>query len=75
MSVQIEEMGEIRTFEAVPSEVTLYLTAVRYSGTLWSAGPSGLDKNEVINRLVNWSGIDSARIYSVKVPLTVPKAT
>lgn len=73
--MNVEDMGEIKVFEAVPSEATLYLTAVRYNGTLWSAGPSGLNKAEVIDRLVNWSGIDSARIYAVKVPINAPKAS
>lgn len=67
--MNIEEMDEPSSYEPMPTEETLYLTAVRYSGGYWSAGPSGTNKDDVTKQLYNWSGIDAARIYAVKVPL------
>ncbi len=67
--MEIEEMGEVRAFETLPTEGTLYLTAVRYSGNFWAAGPSAMDKAEVIRNLGCYTGITAARIYAVKVPL------
>ena len=67
--MEIEDMGELRKFDTMPSEATLYITAVCYGGGSWSSGPSAMDKGEVENSLRNWVGITKARIYSVKVPL------
>ena len=67
--MEIEEMGELKKFESVPSEVTLYMTAICYSGSYWTGGPSGLNKDEVIRNLSSWTGIVKARIYAVKVPV------
>lgn len=72
--MEIEDVGEVRTFEPMPKEGTLYMTAVRYSGNFWAAGPSAMDKAEVIMMLGNLNGVDRVRIYSVKVPLEVPSA-
>lgn len=67
--MQIEEKGNIDTFEAMPSEGELYLTAIFYEAGYWQAGPGGMDKAEVIRMISGYSGITKARIYSVKVPL------
>ena len=67
--MEIEDKGEVKSFETMPTEGTLFLTAVRYSGNFWASGPSAMDKGEVIKMLGNYSGIDKARIYAVKVPL------
>ena len=66
--MEIEELDGPTKYEAMPTEGTLYLTAVRYSGGYWCAGPSGTNKAEVIKLLSQYS-CDAARIYAVKVPL------
>ena len=73
--MKIEDCGEIRSFEPMPTEGSLYLTAVCYSNNYWASGPSGMDKAEVIKSLASWVGCSKARIYVVKVPLsTLPAA-
>ncbi len=67
--MQIEELDGPTNYETMPTEGTLYLTAVRYSGGYWSAGPSGTSNAEVTKLLSGWSGVEAARIYAVKVPL------
>ncbi len=67
--MEIEDKGELKAFETMPTEGTLYLTAVCYGGASWMAGPASMDKAEVVKALVNWTGATKARIYSVKVPL------
>lgn len=67
--MEIEDKGELKAFETMPTEGTLYLTAVCYRGNFWSAGPSAMDKAEVVKALGNWTGADKARIYAVRVPL------
>ena len=67
--MEIEDMGELKKFESVPSEATLYLTAVYYSNSHWGGGPYGMNKDEVIKNLNYWSNITKARIYAVKVPV------
>lgn len=67
--MEIEDKGELTKFETMPTEGTLYLTAVRYGPGSWMQGPSGMDKAQVITALSTWTGIDRARIYAVKVPL------
>jgi hypothetical protein len=67
--MNIEDMGELKSFEPMPAETTLYLTAIRYeSNEVWMAGPGGTDKAYVITTLQHWAGIDAARIYAVKLP-------
>ena len=68
--MEIEDKGELKAFETMPTEGTLYLTAVRYSAGNWMQGPSGMDKGQVVTDLRTWHGIDRARIYAVKVPLS-----
>lgn len=73
--VEIEDKGEVRMFEVMPTEGTLYLTAVRYNGSsFWCSGPSSMDKAEVIKMISGYTGIDKARIYAVKVPLVAVDA-
>lgn len=70
--MEIEEIGKIESFEPIPHEATLYLTAVYYPNPsgYWAPGPGGMDKSEVIRMVsVYTTGISKARIYSVKVPL------
>ena len=67
--MEIEELDGPNRYETMPTDGTLYLTAVRYSGGYWGAGPSGTSKAEVTKQLSGWIGIDAARIYAVKVPL------
>lgn len=67
--MEIEDKGTLTKFETMPTEGTLYLTAVRYTTKRWTQGPSGMDKEQVIEDLRQWSGIDKARIYAVTVPL------
>lgn len=67
--MEIEDKGELTKFETMPTEGTLYLTAVRYPPSSWMQGPSGMDKGQVVTALSAWTGIDKARIYAVKVPL------
>lgn len=74
--MEIEDNGELRSFESMPTEVMLYLTAVRYSGNYWAAGPVSTDKNEVIRMLAeNYTGVAVARIYAVKVPVETISAS
>lgn len=68
--MNIDDKGELSGYETMPKERTLYLTAVRYSSDYWGAGPSGTDKAQVEQQLSTWVGIDAARIYAVKVPVT-----
>lgn len=69
--MEIEDMGDVSGFESMPKERQFYFTAVRYEGDgeLWFAGPSGYEKDAVIDSLQNWSGISGARIYAVKLPV------
>ena len=67
--MEIEELDGLNRYDTMPTDGTLYLTAVRYSGNYWRAGPSGTSKAEVTKQLSGWIGIDAARIYAVKVPL------
>jgi len=67
--MEIEDKGELKAFETMPTDGTLYLTAVCYGAASWMQGPSGMDKGQVITALSTWSGITRARIYAVKVPL------
>lgn len=66
--MNIEDVGELRSFETIPSEVTLYMSAVCYSGSYWAAGPCDTDKAKVIRMLHTWGGVEAARIYAVKLP-------
>lgn len=68
--MNIEDMGELKKFETMPTEGTLYLTAIQFQSGLWGSGPFGMDKQQVITYLSGWSGVVAARIYSVQVPLT-----
>lgn len=68
-AVEIEDAGECRRFETMPTEATLYLSAVRFAGGYWTSGPSGTDKAEVMRSIRSWRGIDAARIYAVRVPV------
>jgi len=73
--MKIEDAGEIKAFEAMPKEGTLYLTAVCFNGSSWCNGPSSMSKEEVIRMLGSWTGATHARIYAVKVPLAaIPAA-
>lgn len=54
--MEIEDKGEVTIFETMPGEGTLYLTAVRYCGSLcWCSGPSAMDKAEVVKLLTNYT--------------------
>lgn len=68
-AIEIEDEAALTKFEAMPTEKTLYLTAVRYKNGSWLGGPSGDNKDAVLASIQNWSGIDRARIYTVKVPI------
>ena len=73
--MEIEDKGTIDTFEPIPIETILYLSAVHYEGVYWTAGPAGTDKNVVIQKLQGYSGVTLARIYKVKVPVkSLPSA-
>lgn len=67
--MEIEDVGELRKFETMPNEGTLYLSLVRYESGGWMNGPCSMDKNEVMRMLGNWAGAKAARIYAVKVPI------
>jgi hypothetical protein len=67
--MKIEDKGVISEFEAMPSEVDLYLSVVSYSQGSWIQGGQSYDKNELIKMLQSYSGIEAARIYCVKVPV------
>ena len=67
--MEIENIGELKAFETMPKEGTLYIGVVCYSGNYWAVGPSAMNKDEIIRALGSWSGATKARIYSVKVPL------
>lgn len=54
--MEIEDNGELTKFETMPTEGTLYLTAVRYPPCRWMQGPSGMDKGQVITTLSAWTG-------------------
>lgn len=67
--MEIEELGELKAFETMPKEGTLYVSIVCYGVSYWACGPSAMSKGEVIKALSSWSGATKARIYSIKVPL------
>ena len=68
--MQIEEMGELKRFETLPTEQILYISAVRYRGSdIWTGGPSATTKESVISMLGRHTGCEMARIYLVKLPL------
>lgn len=67
--MQIDELDGPTKYETLPTEGTLYMSAVRYGTGGWMSGPSSMDKREVVKMLSVWSGIDAARIYAVQVPL------
>lgn len=67
--MEIEELDGPTKYETMPTEGTLYLSAVHYAGSGWMNGPGGMDKSEIVKQLSRWNGIDAARIYAVKVPL------
>lgn len=66
--MNIEDVGELRSFETIPSEITFYMSAVRYHNYYWVAGPYDTDKAKVIRMLHTWGGVEAARIYAVKLP-------
>ena len=66
--MNIEDVGELRSLETIPSEVTFYMSAVRYGNDYWAAGPCGTDKANVVRVLSTWGGVEAARIYAVKLP-------
>lgn len=68
--MEITECGELKTFETMPTETTLYLSAYTTDGLSWFGGPSAKSKEEVIGYLQNYFGVISARIYSVKIQIT-----
>ena len=68
--MEIEDAGEIRTFETMPKEATLYMTAVLYSGCQWMNGPCGYSKDEVVGMLQSYAGVTRVRIYSVRLPIS-----
>lgn len=67
--MQIEDAGEIKSFETVPQDSLFFLSVVRYGANYWTAGPAGRNKDEVISMLQGYSGIDAARLYWVRLPL------
>ena len=67
--MQIEELDGPSKYETMPTDGTLYLSAIHYTGIGWMNGPGGTNKSEIVKQLRTWSGIDAARIYAVKVPL------
>ena len=70
IEIEIEDEVALTKFEAMPTERTLYLSAIRYkTGSWWCGGPTGDDKDAVLASIQNWPGIDRARIYTVKVPI------
>lgn len=66
--MKIEDTGTLSTFEALPTEEALYLSAIRYVGGTWFGGPYAKDKEELIRALQTWGSIEAARIYRVTVP-------
>ena len=71
--MKIEDAGELRTFETVPTEKTFYFSIVLYPPDFWASGPSGDDKQDVISSVMRYHGITDARIYSAKVPISLRK--
>ncbi|MDI3349187.1 hypothetical protein PIGBHMHK_00667 [Mycoplasmopsis arginini] len=67
--MEIEDKGNIDSFEVMPAEQILYLSAVTYDGSHWFGGPASFNKNEVIKILQGYTGVSVARIYRVKVPV------
>lgn len=72
--MEIEDCGEINSFEPMLKEQTLFLTALTYDGVRWYGGPHGNNKQEVIGYVQNYSGVVKARIYSVKLPVDAKPA-
>lgn len=68
--MDIKDCGELKEYDGASSEIVLYLTAVRYSTNCWMAGPSGTDKNNVMDQLRGYVGVQATRIYSVTVPVS-----
>lgn len=69
--MEITECDELKTFETMPTETTLYFSAYTTDGVYWFGGPSANSKQEVIGYLQNYGGVIAARIYSVKLPITL----
>jgi hypothetical protein len=73
--MEIEDKGNLDAYEPMPIDTFLYITAVQFEGGYWTGGPSGTDKNMVIQQLQSYSGVELARIYKVKVPVkSIPAA-
>ena len=70
--MEIEEIDGPTKFEPMPTEGVFYMSLLRWenNGT-WTPGPGGFDKAIVIQNITNWQGIDTVRIYAVRVPLKV----
>lgn len=67
--MKIEDAGELRSFEPMPTEAIHYVSVVRYPGSFWAAGPFSDRKEAVIESLKHWNGVTEARIYTVRLPI------
>lgn len=67
--MEIEDKGELTTFQAMPKEATLYITAAQHSSGQWMGGPSNHDKSALMEQLRQWNGFTRCRIYAVTVPV------
>lgn len=68
--MDIKNMGELTDFKTMPTEQTLYLSAIRYvNGVEWYGGPSDRTEEELIKQLQNWTNFEAVRIYKVILPI------
>lgn len=72
--MEIEDCGEIKSFEPMPTEQTLFFSAITNNSVDWWGGPAGKNKAEVIGYIQNYDGVVKARIYSVKLPVDAKPA-
>lgn len=73
--MKIEDTVELRTFDTMPTETTLFMSAVRWDSGTWYGGPCGDTKDAVVRSLLDsYKHVTEARIYSVKLPIRLHSA-
>lgn len=53
---------------------TIYMSAIRYGGDFWTAGPSGDTAESVVEQLRGWSGLSTYQVFRIdNLPLDEPE--
>ena len=71
--IKVEDLdGRSSSIEVVGgAESDFYVALIMYSGGVWSAGPSSVDRQSVLDQLKNWDGAVAFRLYRLKVPADI----